>query len=104
MTDNLRRLSTTPPLNPTECITQQIPNRKPMEPAEERRQNERPQVDPLMTVIPQVGPPVGQAGEKPDLSFDLERQGNGRCVDDEEEKNAKETEAAGGRSGRRIIN
>lgn len=73
-------------MNPTKRVTQHVPENKPMKPPEDSSKNEGSQVDPLMPVEPQIGPRIGQAGEESDLSFDFERQWQGRCVNDKEEK------------------
>lgn len=73
-------------LNPTNCVAQEKSDDEPVQSSKERRQNEGSQVDPLMPVVPQVGPGVGQAGEQADLAFDLERQGYGRRIKDKEKK------------------
>jgi hypothetical protein len=75
-----------PSMNPTERVTHQIPNCKPMKTSEYGRQKKRSEVDSLMAVIPQACPRIGQAGEESNLPFYLKRQGNGRSVDDKEEK------------------
>ena len=76
-------------LNPTDRMTRQIPNHEPMKPPKDRGKNEGSQIDSLVPVVPQVGPGVGQAGKESDLSFDFKRQGNGRGVNDKEEKIGK---------------
>lgn len=73
-------------MNPTERVTQDIPKDKPMKPSEHSGKNERSQVDPLMPVKPQLGPRIGQACEKSQLSLEFEHQRQGRGVNDEEEK------------------
>jgi hypothetical protein len=48
--------------------------------------NKCSEIDSLMPLIPKVSPPVGKAREKFNLPLYLKRQGNGRSVDDKEEK------------------
>lgn len=57
-----------------------------MKTPEESGQNEGSQVDPLMPVVPQIGPGISESSEQPDSSFDLKRPGHGRRVNDKEEK------------------
>ncbi len=73
-------------LNPTDHISREVSNKEPMKPAKDCGQNEGPQVDSLMPVVPQVGPRIGQAGKETDLSFDLEGQRNGWSINNKEQK------------------
>jgi len=86
MKESVCRLPPPSLLNPSERVSDNVPDRKPMNAAEERRQNKRSEVGSLMPVIPYVGPPVAKAGEKSELSFKIEGPGKGRSVDDKEEK------------------
>lgn len=73
-------------MNPTERVTQHVPDHEPMKPPEDSRKDERSQVDPLMPIEPYIGPRIGQACKESDLSFDFERQGQGWCINHKEEK------------------
>ena len=73
-------------MHPPEHVTQQVSDRKPMKTSEHGGQKKRSDVDSLMSVIPQVCPRVGKTGEKFEFPFYLKRPGNGRGIDDKEEK------------------